>query len=88
MRRRSAGRVERGGHGGRDDLALDELHHVERRADDRLVGARPPGPRARAAGGASGQQDARLAQDVVRAGRQRPGRRAAQDEARVAAGTR
>ena len=73
------GAVERGGHRARDDVALDALHDVERRADDGgVVAHREHGGHARAAG--QGRQHARLAQDVVRAGRQRAARRTAQHD--------
>ena len=73
------GAVERGRHRARDDVALDALHDEEGRADDRLVVADGEhGGHARAAG--ERRQHARLAQDVVGAGRQRAARRAAQDD--------
>ena len=72
--------VERGRDRARDDVALDALHDVEGRADDRLVVADGEhGGHARAAG--EGRQHARLAQDVVGAGGQRAARRAAQHNA-------
>ena len=48
MRRRSAGVSSAGGHARDDHLALDSLHHVERRADRRLGRRTPPAPPARA----------------------------------------
>ena len=73
------GAVERGGHRAGDDVALDALHEIEGRADHRLVVADGEhGGHARASG--KGGEDARLAQDVVGAGRQRAARRAAQDD--------
>ena len=79
--------VERGGHRARDDVALDALHDVERRADDGgVVAHREHGGHARAAGEA--RQHARLAQDVVRAGRQRAARRAAQHDVGAVAAQR
>ncbi len=83
------GAVERGRHRARDDVALDALHDVEGRADHRLVVADGEhGGHARAPG--ERRQHARLAQDVVGAGRQRAARRAAQDDvgARRGAGRR
>ena len=53
MRRRSLGAVERGRHRARDDVALDALHDVERRADDGRVVAHREHLRARARGPAS-----------------------------------
>ena len=68
----------------RDDVPVDALHDVERRADDRLVVAhREDLGHARLA--RERAQDARLAQDVVGAGRQRRARRAAQHERGAAA---
>ena len=79
--------VERGRHRARDDVALDALHDVERRADDGLVVAHGEhGGHARAAG--ERRQHARLAQDVVRAGRQRAARRAAQHDVGAVAAQR
>jgi hypothetical protein len=70
-----------------DHLALDLLHHVERHADDRRVVAhRDDDGHARAAGERG--HHPRLAQDVVRAGRQRPTRRAAQHELAAVASQR
>ena len=73
-------RVERGRHARRHDVARDALHDVERRADQRRVVA--DGEHGGNARGGRRQraQQPRLAQDVVRAGRQRAARRAAQDE--------
>ena len=59
---------------------VDALHDVERRADHATRRRRRRAPRARARGRRSAPQHARLAQDVVGAGRQRPARRAAQHE--------
>jgi hypothetical protein len=77
--RAPAGRVvERGGHGGRDHVALDQLHDVERRADHALVVARREHRRRARGGRLERLQQARLAQHVVRRRRQRPARRAPQ----------
>ena len=79
MRRRSSRVSSAAGHRARDDVALDALHDVEGRADDRLVVAdREHRGHARAAG--ERRQHARLAQHVVGAGRQRAARRAAQHD--------
>ena len=87
MRRRSSRLSSAARHRARDDVALDALHDVERRADDRgVVAHREHGGHARAAG--ERRQHARLAQDVVRAGRQRAARRAAQHDVGAVAAQR
>jgi hypothetical protein len=57
--------------GGRHRHALEELHEVERHAEQRLVIARGEHARDRDAGALEPAQHARLAQDVVGGGRPR-----------------
>ncbi len=77
------------GHLAGDDVAVDLLHDVERRADHRLVVARRRAPPARARWPATALQHARLAQHVVgarAAAAPRGGRR--RTNSRVAAASR
>ena len=64
---------------------VDEAHHVERRAVDRLVGAQPERRRHGHTGRADGGDDAVLASHVVRGGQHVAERRAAQHERRPSA---
>ncbi len=67
------------GVGGLDqDVAVDEAHHVEGRAVDRLVGAEAERRRHRHAGGAERRDDLELAAHVVRGREHRAERRTAQ----------
>jgi hypothetical protein len=66
-------------------MTSPSLHDVERRADHRLVVAHREHLGDTRGGAADRAQETRLAQDVVRAGRQRRPRRAAHDEVAVAA---
>ncbi len=78
------GVVERLGDVDDDHLAEHQVHQVEGRADDRLVGARSEDQRDARRGIGERRQEARLAQHVVGARRQRRPRRAAQHEAHIA----
>ena len=73
-------RVECRWHGAREDLAVHALHEVERRADDRRVVAHRQHPRHARRRRLERAQQARLAQDVVGARRERPARRPAQHD--------
>jgi hypothetical protein len=67
------------GVGGLDqDVPVDEAHHVEGRAVDRLVGAQAERRRDRHASGAERRDDLELAAHVVRCRQDRPQRRTAQ----------
>ena len=78
----SSARRQRAG----DDVAGDALHDVERRADHATRRRTPASTRGvRTAASATARQQPRLAQHVVRGGRQRRARRAAQHELGVAA---
>ena len=79
--------VERRRHRLVDHDPVDPLHHVERRADHGVVVARGQHPRHGRAT-LERAQHARLAQHVVRAGRQRAARRAAEHEVRAVAAQR
>ena len=64
-----------------DHLTLDQFHHVERRADHLLVVAHRQDLRRAHVGRLERPQQSRLAQHVVRRGRQRTARRPAQHDA-------
>ncbi len=74
------GAVQRRGELLGDDRAADALHDVERRADHLEVVADRQDSRGADRGRLQRGEQARLAQDVVGAGRQRPPRRPAQDD--------
>ena len=74
--RRALGRAERGRQRVRDDVAVELLHDVEGHAEDARRPRRRRARAARARAPRSALQHARLAQHVVRRGRQRRRRRA------------
>ena len=75
------GRRHAGQAGVAEDAAFQEVHHVERRADDAVVLAQRPHRRHRKADAAQRLHHAELAVDLVRAGQQRAGRLLAQHPA-------